>query len=193
MKRPGSLVLFGVLGSITILVTFTLIARSRAVCPASVSFVRYSQSSTSIVAIFQVTNRSAKVFEYKVMLPDCGETQKWTPKLRPAAKLGFSEPRAGNFIHRVLPACGASEVSVPITRDTNLRGFNVRLIEMRSRNWEGKLRHVLYRVGIRRIKIPKIPRAATYTLITPALPELTIAPEAEQSSPLDWIQPFVLQ
>ncbi len=172
MKRLASLFLFGLIGSIAILVAHALIARSRSVCPASISFVGYSKTLTSSVALFGVTNRSAAAFCVSV---------------RPCSS-GGSEDNMGAFQPRALPACGAVEVSVPLPSDTSLWRFNVQLDELgANRNWKDKLRLAFRRVGIHSIRISN---GKSYELVTPVLPELRFERETGRANRVDWIQPF---
>jgi hypothetical protein len=158
---------------VAIFVIFTLIARSRYLCPVSISFVGYSKTPTSSIAVFQITNRSAAAFMCYVS-PGKGDT---------------ARDRTRDLHLRAVPACGAVEMWVPLPADMNLWRFGLQVDELRAgRNWEFKLRRVLRRVD--RIHIPN---GRTYSLMTPSLPELKTAQDAEQSDPQEWFQPFAVE
>ncbi len=175
MKRRAPLVLFGLLGSLTILIPLGLIARFLVICPASISFVGYSRTPTSSLAVFQLTNRSAGAFVFCVSARDSGGLQ---------SKTNVTQARA-------LPACGAVEVSVPLPPDAKLWQFNVQLRELRpSYKFESQLRVVLWRIGVRQIPLFS---GRSFSLATPALPELKTDPVGKQDDPADWTWPSLLE
>src|SRR5436190_14685600 len=135
MNRRPSLFLLGLMAALAIIVVVT-VAHSRAVCPASISFVGYSKTSTSNVALLHVTNRCAAAFACSVTPRDtCGRPE-------------------STGVTRALPALGSVEVSVPLPADTKVRRLTVQLSELRgSPQWQLKLRQVLYRLGIRSFSI----------------------------------------
>jgi hypothetical protein len=168
MKRQAALVLSGLIAVTAIFGALMLCGGFRSACPASITFVRYSQSATSIWVVFQVTNRSASAFCCAIGPRERGRIQEGTA-----------------VVVRAVPARGAAEVCVPLATCTNVWRFKVRLDELRSvRNWESRMRLILARIGIR------IPRGRTYDLLTPTLPEFNIEAAVEQSGPSDALLPF---